>query len=330
MASVADLGERETIRRILARLGPAASERLGPGDDCAVLDTDGDTVVTTDMMVEGPDFRLDWQHGFELGWKLAATNLSDVAAMGARPRALTVAIACPGETPVNLLEEIAHGLDAGCRELAPGCGVVGGDLSLAPVVTAAVTALGDLGGREAVTRSGAAPGDIVAYAGQLGLAGRGLRILFEHADHRPSAVSTLRAEYPIELAAQFTPRPPIALGGQAARAGATAMLDVSDGLSLDATRVAHASSVVIELSSAQLSEAFGTQSGVAVSIAEMLSGGEDHGLLATFPALVQLPAGFHAIGRVRDAVPADPPSLGPLLLDGQPCAAAGWDPFAAR
>lgn len=166
--TVGELRESGVLARILAQLGPARAASIGPGDDCAVLSSVGDVVVTTDTMIEGPDFRLAWHRGFDLGWKLAATNLSDVAAMGARPTALTVALACPKTTPVALLEEIARGIDAACRALAPGCGVVGGDLGQAPVLTAAVTALGDMEGRAPVTRAGAAPGDTVAYAGPLG------------------------------------------------------------------------------------------------------------------------------------------------------------------
>jgi thiamine-monophosphate kinase len=153
MQTVGELGESGVLGRVLARLGDARAAVLGPGDDCAVLRVSGDAVVTTDTMIEGPDFRLAWHDGFELGWKLAATNLSDVAAMGAVPTALTLALAVPHDTPVALLERIAEGLDAACRTLAPGCGVIGGDLGRAPAVTAAVTAIGELEGRAPVVRA---------------------------------------------------------------------------------------------------------------------------------------------------------------------------------
>lgn len=333
-----ELGEREVLARVLARLGEARGAVLGPGDDCAVLRFAGDAVVTTDTMIEGPDFRLAWHDGFDLGWKLAATNLSDVAAMGARPTALTVALAVPHETPVELLERIASGLDAACREFAPGCGVVGGDLGRAPVVTASVTALGDLEGRRPVTRAGARPGDVVAYAGALGLAGLGLSLLFaEAADPDGTAHSRslpeLRRAHPAAVAAQLAPKPPIALGSVAAEAGATAMMDVSDSLSIDAERLARASGTTVDLDAQLLEDGFGVQQGAAVPIEAMLTGGEDHGLLATFPASAALPHGFLPIGVVRSADGAgggsDSEAPG-VRLDGAPLRPAGWDPYTVR
>lgn len=331
--TLGEAGELSVLRRVLAQLGAAEAATLGPGDDCAVLGLTGRLVVTTDSMVEGPDFRLDWHSGFDLGWKLAATNLSDVAAMGARPIGLTVALAAPRDTPVALLEEVARGLDAACRELAPGCGVVGGDLGRAPVLTAAVTALGDLEGRGAVTRSGATGGDVIAYAGDLGLAGIGLRLLFEHGSGAGSGVETgsggraaladLRSAHPAAVPAQLAPEPPIFAGVAASLAGATAMLDVSDGLALDAARLSRASGVTMNFDSARLADAFGSQRGAAVSIPHMLFGGEDHGLLATFPAGVSIPTPFAPIGTV------EPQRRGAeLLLDGAPVDPAGWDPYA--
>lgn len=332
--TIGDLGESGTLARVLRNLSAADAATLGPGDDCAALRVRGELVVSSDTMIEGPDFKLVWHSGAELGWKLAATNLSDAAAMGARPIALTVSLAAPRETPVGLFEEIARGLDAACRELAPGCGVVGGDLGRAPVLTAAVTVLGDMEDRVPVLRSGARPGDVVAYAGDLGLSGLGLSLLF-NAGERPAraaaseqaaAVARLRDRHPAEIAAQLAPVPPIALGARAARAGATAMLDVSDGLSLDAARIAEASGVVLELEASRLLDGFGEQRGVEVPLAAMLDGGEDHGLLATFPPSAELPVGFTRVGAVRspDAIFAS----GSLLLDGELREPRGWDPYA--
>ncbi|CAG7616353.1 Thiamine-monophosphate kinase [Leucobacter soli] len=328
--TVGALGESEVLRRILARLRPAEATRLGPGDDCAVLAFAGEAVVTSDMMIEGPDFRLAWHSGFELGWKLAATNLSDVAAMGARPTALTAAVACPADTPVSLLEVIAEGLDAACTALAPGCGVVGGDLSRAPVLTAAITALGQLEGRPPIRRDGARPGDVVAYAGALGLAGIGLSLLFaESADEgvaHDRGLLGLRDRHPAALRAQLAPEPPIALGLTAADGGATAMLDVSDGLSIDAARIARASGVSLDLDPEALAAGFGTQKGERVPLDAMLHGGEDHGLLAAFPPEAELPAGFLPVGAVRERVDDG----APLLLGGEPGEPRGWDPFTVR
>lgn len=302
--TVSALGEGAVLARIFPRLPAAASQLLGPGDDAAVVAApDGRFVVTTDMMIHGPDFRLAWSTPFDLGWKAAASNLSDVAAMGAVPTALVVALAVPGETDVAVLEGIADGFREACAALAPGCGVVGGDLSVSDTMTIAVTAFGDLEGREPVLRSGARPGDTIAVAGELGAAAAGLRRLFEHG---VSDVSALRGDHEVE--AQLAPRPPISAGRLAALAGATSMLDLSDGLARDAGRIARASAVDLDLSAA------------AVGSAEALTGGEDHSLLATFPGA---PAeGFRAIGTVRAAT-----AQGDLLVDGRPFAPGGWDPY---
>ena len=123
---------------------------MGPGDDAAVLAAPGGSVVaTTDTLVHGPDFRLAWSSGYDLGWKAAAVNLADIAAMGARPTALLVALAMPNDTRASFVEQLADGLRAACEALAPGCGVVGGDLTVSDTLTIAVTALGSLDGRAA-------------------------------------------------------------------------------------------------------------------------------------------------------------------------------------
>jgi thiamine-monophosphate kinase len=327
--TVGQLGESGVLRRVLSQLRAAEAAVLGPGDDCAVMRLQGELVVTSDTMIEGPDFRRAWHSGFELGWKLAATNLSDVAAMGARPIGITVSLAVPRDTAVSLLEEIAAGLTAACDAMAPGCGVVGGDLGTAPVLTAAVTALGDLEGRPAVIRSGARPGDQLAYAGDLGLSGLGLSLLFAEAGDDGIAhdrtLPELWQHHAEVLAAHLAPTPPIPLGVVAA-GSATAMMDVSDSLSLDAERLAQASGVAIRFDSALLTESFGLQDGVSVPVTAMLTGGEDHGLLATFPSDARLPAGFHRIGEVREIGEVG----GRVFLDDTPYCAKGWDPYTVR
>jgi len=311
-----DVSEIAVLERIFPRLPASSAELLGPGDDAAVVAApDGRFVVTTDMMIQGPDFRLAWSTPRDLGWKVAATNLSDVAAMGARPTALVVAIAAPPSTPVSVLEGIADGLRECCEALAPGCGVVGGDLSASDALTLAVTAFGDLEGREPVQRSGARVGDVVALAGRLGEAGVGLEILFRFGvddDGVPDAgrARAAKLQYPEQTAAQLTPVPPLECGPAAARAGATAMLDVSDGLAIDAGRIARASNVGIDFASSAL--------GDRVEVA--LGGGEDHGLLATFPPQVSLPDGFRALGVVTAAA-------GEVLVDGETHTQGGWDPY---
>lgn len=314
--TVGETSEAEILRRILARTSPAAAAEVGPGDDAAVLRASGAVVATTDTLVHGPDFRLAWSGGYELGWKSAAVNLADVAAMGAEPTGLLVALAMPADTRVGFVEALADGLRDACEALSPGCAVVGGDLTVSDTLTIAVTALGDLGGRQSVLRSGAAPGDVLAVAGELGLAGRGLRILFERfrdaAGHPvPVESSLLGAGERALLDAQLRPVPPIGLGVVAGRAGASAMMDVSDGLVLDARRMARASGVTIDLDSAALGP----------DIPAALTGGEDHALLAAFPS-ADLPVGFRRIGRVGAGD-------GEVLLDGSAIEErGGWDPYA--
>ncbi len=308
--TLGSIGESAVLARIFPRLPAAAAALLGPGDDSAVVAApDSRFVVTTDMMVHGPDFRLAWSSAHDLGWKAAASNLSDIAAMGATPTALVVALAAPAGTAVRFLEEFADGLRDGCAAMAPGCGVVGGDLSTSETLTIAVTAFGDLEGRAPVTRAGAGPGDVVAVSGALGAASAGLRRLFSEGrlDGVPVSVPSLRDD--AEVIAQLAPTPPIADGPLAAIAGATAMIDLSDGLAIDARRLALASGVAIDLSIAQ------------VGSAAALAAGEDHSLLATFPAGATLPGGFRRIGAVVDGA-------GLLLVDGvEYDARGGWDPY---
>jgi thiamine-monophosphate kinase len=314
-ATLGGLGEAAVLARIFPRLPPARHALLGPGDDAAVLAApDARVVVTTDLMIHGPDFRLAWSTPHDLGWKAAATNLSDVAAMGAVPTGLVVALAAPADTSIDLLDGLCDGLRDACEELAPGCGVIGGDLSVSSTLTIAVTAFGNLEGRDPVLRSGARPGDVVAASGDLGAAAAGLRLLFERGVDDagvPDAerARRLRAEYPAEIAAQLAPRPPLADGVGAALAGATAMLDVSDGLAIDARRIADSSGVRLDLDAA------------AVGSAEALTGGEAHALLATFPPGVALPGGFRAIGTVVTG--------SGLAVDGRDYdGRGGWDPYA--
>jgi thiamine-monophosphate kinase len=310
--------EGELLRRILSRF-PASAAPVGPGDDAAVIAApDGRVVATTDTLVHGPDFRLAWSDPFRLGWKAAAVNLADVAAMGARPTALLVALALPDATTLDFVDGLADGLAAACAELAPGCAVEGGDLTVSDTLTIAVTALGSLDGRQPVLRSGARPGDEVRVVGDLGLAARGLAVLFERfvddAGHPvPLPREVLEALPPADVHAverQLAPVPPIGEGVTAAEAGATAMMDVSDGLALDAARLADASGVTLDLERALL----GRHPDAA------LAGGEDHALLLTAPAGSAGPGRRIGVVRARGAAA--------VTVDGAAWTGrAGWDPY---
>jgi thiamine-monophosphate kinase len=316
-STLANLGESESLRRTIGRLIQGEYTLVGPGDDAAVVRaTDGRFVVTTDTMIEGHDFKLEWSTGFDLGYKAVATNVSDVAAMGARPTALVVAIALPSTTNISWLEAFADGLNVAITELAPGAEVVGGDIANSNLVFVSVTAHGDLDGREPVLRSGAKVGDVLAVAGTLGRAAAGLALLQSDTDAK-SAFDDL-------VAVQLRPQPPVASGVAASLAGATSMLDISDGLARDAHRIAKASGVTLQINSKDLQ---GFEAGVeqaamrlAVSASDWVRfGGEDHSLLATFPEGVVIPREFKPIGLVVEQTDHL------VTLDGIELQQNGWD-----
>lgn len=319
---VADLSEDDLLARIFPHLPQPPGTLVAPGDDAAVVRApDARVVVSTDVLVEGQHFRLPWSSGEDVGWRAAAQNLADVAAMGARPTALVVALVVPGQLPAAWVEGLARGLAAAC---APhGAGVVGGDLSGGPAVVVSVTVLGDLAGRDAVLRSGARPGDVVAHAGVRGRSAAGLALLDAGLPELDPGLVT----------GYLRPDPPLAAGPVAADAGASAMLDVSDGLLRDAARIAVASGVRIDLDPVErvfgddLARLSGAAQALGVDAREwVLAGGEDHGLLATFPADVAVPPPFRVVGHVLAAGPDAPR----VTVDGAAPAvgSTGWDHFA--
>jgi thiamine-monophosphate kinase len=298
------LGEFELIARLASRLPQGPGVALGPGDDAAVVRApDGRVVATTDLLVEGCHFRRDWSGPYDIGRKAAAQNLADVAAMGARPTALLAGLALPPQTPVDWVLRLADGLREECAQV--GASVAGGDVVSAAEITIAVTALGDLGGAQPLTRGGAGPGDVVAVRGRLGYAAAGMELL-----------AAGRSE-PAELvAAHRAPRPPYEAGPEALRLGATALLDVSDGLVQDLGHIAAAGGVRIEIDSAALPvPALLGPSGMR----HVLAGGEDHAFAGTFPPGAELPGSWQVIGRVAEG--------SGVLVDGRPYEATGWDHF---
>ncbi|MGB8651471.1 MAG: thiamine-phosphate kinase [Mycobacteriales bacterium] len=291
-----DVGEFGLIAAVTARLPGSAAVLLGPGDDAAVVAApDGRVVATTDMLVEGVHFRRDWSSAYDVGRKAAAANLADVAAMGGTGTALLVALAAPPGLPL----EWALGLADGLRDEAAlvGAAVVGGDTVSADLLVVSVTALGSLVGAP-VTRTGARVGDAVVVAGRLGWAAAGLRLLHQGVTDGPLVDAHRR------------PLPPYALGPALARAGATSMCDVSDGLVADLGHIAHGSGVGIALDASSLADQ-------AVSLEDVLTGGEDHALVATLPG--PPPEGCRVIGRVVDG--------DGVTVDGQPVS-GGWEHFA--
>jgi thiamine-monophosphate kinase len=334
--AVAALSEAELLARIFPRLQMGSTHSratlLGPGDDAAVVAApDGKTVISIDTQVQDQDFRLIWPNGyrttgFDVGWKAAAQNLSDINAMGATATSLVVSLTLPPETPVSWVEDLADGLTAGISDLgAANCSVAGGDLGRGREISVTVAVLGTLDGSHPVLRSGARPGDVLALAGTAGHAAAGLAIL-----ESTVSVEALGAGERNFLDLQCRPRPPLAAGPAARAAGATAMLDISDGLLRDGLRLANASNVAIDLDPAPLRALADMLRPAALLLetdpaAWVLGGGEDHGLLATFPGDVQLPPGFTAIGSVQALGSNESPSVN---IAGRSADTGGWDHFA--
>ncbi|MGO4120552.1 thiamine-phosphate kinase [Arthrobacter sp. YAF16] len=332
--TVGELSESELLARIFPRLhgGDSSALLLGPGDDAAIVAApDGRTVVSIDTQVVDQDFRLEWNNGYrttgyDVGWKAAAQNLSDINAMGARATSMVVSLTMPPDTLVSWVEDFADGMSSGIRELgAPDCAVAGGDLGRGRELAVSVAILGTLDGQAPVLRSGARPGDTLALAGTAGYAAAGLALL-----ESGTPVDGLNSEQRTLMDTQCRPRPPLAAGPLAREAGATALMDISDGLVRDGARMAAASHTVLDLDPVALKE-LGVPLQPAASLlgAEpmdwVLAGGEDHGLLAAFPAGVQLPHGFTAIGSVEASAPTD--STG-VTIAGRPADTVGWDHFA--
>jgi thiamine-monophosphate kinase len=310
---VSRTGEFGLIARVTARLTGGPTCLLGPGDDAAVVVApDGRVVASTDVLVEGRHFRRDWSAALDIGHRAAAANLADIAAMGATPTALLVALCAPPTLEVRWAEELADGLAAEAAEV--GASVVGGDMSGSPTLTIAGTALGDLAGRPPVLRSGARPGDVVALAGRVGYAAAGYTVL-----SRGFRTPKLLVE------AYRRPQVPYSAGPQAALAGATSMIDVSDGLLADLGHLATAGGVAIDVRR----DAFEvpTQMRDAASALGVdpytwiLAGGEDHALAATFPPHEGPPEGWQVIGAVSEGAG--------VTVDGRPYrdAPPGWDHF---
>jgi thiamine-monophosphate kinase len=268
--SIVDLSEDEllaAIRKVLSGSGPEV--RVGPGDDAAVLaPMTGELVITTDALVEGVHLDRSLASARDIGYKAVIVNVSDVAAMAASPRAAVCALTLPGDVDEAWTMELFGGMRSACDEHV--LWLVGGDLSRGPALNISVTVIGEVAPGRAVLRGGARPGDAVVVTGSLGASAAGLRIA------RSGRISTdVDREL---LRAHFRPAARVGEAQVLARHGATAMIDVSDGLALDLTRLAAASGVGGMLRLADVPVAEGA------TLDEALGGGEDYELLAAMPA----------------------------------------------
>src|ERR671913_447942 len=233
-ATLGGFGEFSLIKRITSGLASGPDVLVGPGDDGAVLDLRPPLVTSLDVLVEGVHFRRDWSPAREVGRKAVAVNVSDLEAMGARATGMVVGFSAPPGLELSWALEFAAGLteEAGTA----GVSLIGGDVTRARDITISVTVLGTLGGRAPVLRSGARAGDVVAVHGRLGWAAAGLVVL-GRGFRSPRVV----------VEAHRVPSVSYGAGATAADAGATAMIDVSDGLLADLGHVAAASGVTIDI-----------------------------------------------------------------------------------
>ncbi|MEZ4586307.1 MAG: thiamine-phosphate kinase [Gemmatimonadales bacterium] len=281
--------EFDRIRAIAATLGARAR---GLGDDCALVELGAGTVaLSVDASVDGVHFRRDWLAPREIGWRAAAGALSDLAAAGASARGVLVAITLPRDDPAELPAELMAGVGAVADSV--GAAVWGGDLTAGPVLSLAVTVVGEAS--RPLRRGGASPGDRLWVSGTLGGARAALLAWLDGRDPDPGA----RARF-------ARPEPRTGLGQWAAAAGATAAIDLSDGLAGDAGHLAAASGVrlVVELDRLPVGPGVAREAASAGEPPPTLAarGGEDYELLFTLPAEVEptgAPVPLTAIGRVE-------------------------------
>lgn len=316
--TLGELGEFTLIALMAGSLvqGPAVS--VGPGDDAAVHLVDGSAVTSVDMFVEGVHFRRDWGPAHAVGRKVIAASVADIEAMGAVPVTAVVAFCAPPETQTSWVLELMAGMSQECG--SAGVSLVGGDVTRGRDIVLSVTVTGETKGQHPVLRSGARPGDVVAIRGRLGWAAAGLAVL-SRGFRSPRVV----------VEAYQTPEVPYGGGRQAARAGATSMIDVSDGLLADLGHIARASGVVIDLDTERFDVADPLRAVAAATGADpmryILTGGEDHALAATF-GLGDVPLDWAVVGRVAAVGDQAGPAV---LVDGQALEGdAGWEHFGHR
>lgn len=260
------MSEFELLDRIRARLPrPGPCVLLGSGDDAAVTIPGGVTATSVDALVDGVHFRREWSTPAQIGAKALSVALSDLAAMGAEPGEAYVVLGIPTDLDEDGCLELLDGIARVAEET--GTTPAGGDVTRAPALTLAVTVVGHARSMDnLVTRSGARPGDALVVTGELGGAAAGLLSL-EADERRPELI-----------ARQLEPKPRLAEGRALVKAGATAMIDLSDGLGGDANHLAQASGVGLRIDATALPLTDGV-----TELTLAVSGGEDYELLAALP-----------------------------------------------
>jgi len=289
------LTELALIRALRGRFRPGSGVRVGIGDDCAVLELPGGSLLlaTTDLLIEDVHFRRRYAEPADIGWKALAVNVSDIASMGGRPRWALVALACPEGTTMDEVEAFYEGIHALGDEHEVA--LVGGDTSASPSGWAVnITLLGEAT-CPPVLRSGARAGDVVAVTGDLGRSAAGLAVL-----ERREAPAGVPADALAALtAAHLRPRPRVKEGQWlAAAGGVTAMIDLSDGLATDLRHIADESRLAGRVDLGRLPIAEATRAVARATkhdaVAWATGGGEDYELLLTCDAA--------ALDRLRDGL----------------------------
>lgn len=324
-------GEFELIEHMVALLearGVAGRDEAAIGDDCAVVRVgDERMLLACDMLVEGRHFIRDHVTPVDLGYKALAVNVSDVAAMGGTPLHAVLALSFPPDAGIAFVEGIAEGVAQAAARF--GVSVVGGDTTAGDAIVLDVTVTGVLPTGRAVTRGGARPGDLLCVTGSLGASDGGLRVLLAER----TATRTLPPGAEALVLRHRRPEPRLAAGVAAARAGATAMIDISDGLLADVGHIARRSGVAIDIELAEVPLAPGL-----AEVAEVLGfdaadsavrGGEDYELALTvarerfdelYAAVVGTGVDLTIVGHVREGRG--------VTVDGSPVVgASGWDHF---
>jgi len=326
------MDENQIVQLLSARFGARSPSLLkGIGDDAAVLHPRGAReylVITTDMLLEDIDFTRSWMTPAQLGHKSLAVNLSDLAAMGARPRFFTVSLALPRDVGIDWIESFYRGMSALANR--QGATLIGGDLSRSPAgVQTTITAIGETTDRRPVYRSGGQPGDFLYVTGVLGRAAAGLSLLWRGSLHGRNAAERKA------LQSHRVPEPRCAVGTWLARRRfARCMIDLSDGLSVDLPRLCEASGTGAEIWSERLPVFPEARRWQSDPLTLALHGGEDFELLfAVSPRKAAAferayPAQFPPISRIgrlrcEQGVFWSAGSAKPL----QPLIPAGFDHF---
>ena len=323
------VGELNWIQSI-AKEGLVKADRVavGIGDDCAVLKEvlGKDQLVSTDTMVESVHFSWDYMKGYDVGYRLAAANISDIAAMGGKPLHMLVSLATNGDVDVDLLNDIYKGLMACASRF--DVNLVGGDtVSTSGPMVLTVTILGEVDQGQAILRSGARPQDVVFVTGDLGLAQTGLEVLQEKPE--------LEDQYPIAVDRHRQPKPMVKLGQAFQKLGAHSLNDISDGLASELNEIAKASGCHIMIDEKLLPINANTTRWCQISGKDpssyALYGGEDFQLVGTAPqaamGALQEMIGVTLIGIVNNK--SDDPQVSMRKLDGSMTilAAKGYDHF---